>query len=176
VINKVNTADREAIRTVEVNVRKLNPKARIIHTASRVSVDAPDRIRGRRVLVVEDGPTLTHGGMAYGAGVIAAKNAGAAEIVDPRPYAKGAIRDVFREHPHIGMLLPAMGYSTQQMLELRETIEAVPCDLVLIATPVDLKGLLELDMETVRVAYAIEEAEGTPLRKAVEEFALSHGK
>jgi predicted GTPase len=176
VINKVDTATKEAVQKVEDNVRKLNPRARIIHTASRVHVEGPERIRGRRVLVVEDGPTLTHGGMPYGAGVIAARAAGAAELVDPRPYAKGSIRETFKEYPHIGNLLPAMGYSDQQIRELKETIESVPCDLVLVATPVDLKAILELRKETVRVKYGIEETEGMMLKKAVEEFVVSSTK
>jgi predicted GTPase len=170
VINKVDTADTEAVMQVEENVRKLNPNARIIHTASRVRSDNPERIRGKRVLVVEDGPTLTHGGMPYGAGIIAAREAGAAEFMDPRPYAKGTIRETFKEYPHIGKLLPAMGYSERQMQELKETIESTPCDLVIIATPVDLKGLLKLKKETVRVTYEIEETEGMMLKKAIEDF------
>ena len=176
VINKVNTADKDAVAKVEENIRKVNTSARIIHTASRVSVDAPDRIRGRRVLVVEDGPTLTHGGMAYGAGVIAARDFGARELIDPRPYAKGSIGETFKEHPHIGRLLPAMGYSDLQMRELKETIESTPCELVLIATPVDLKGLLDLKKEAVRVTYEIEETEGAPLRTAIEEFMEHNSK
>jgi predicted GTPase len=170
VINKVDSAGREAVREVEENVRRINPRARIIHTASPVHVDHPERIRGKRVLVVEDGPTLTHGGMPYGAGVIAAREAGAAELVDPRPFAKGTIGDAFRNYSHIGNLLPAMGYSELQIRELKETIESAPCDLVLVATPVDLKGILELTKETVRVTYAIEETEGMKLKEAVEEF------
>jgi predicted GTPase len=154
----------------------VNRSATIIHTSSRVRVDAPDRIRGRRVLVVEDGPTLTHGGMAYGAGVIAARDFGARELIDPRPYAKGSIRETFKEYPHIGRLLPAMGYSDLQMTELKETIESTPCELVLIATPVDLQGLLELKKEAVRVTYEIEETEGAPLRTAIEEFILKSSK
>ncbi len=172
VINKVNTAGTEAVAEVEGNIRKLNPKARIVHTASRVHVDGPGRIRGKRVLVVEDGPTLTHGGMAYGAGVIAAREAGAAELMDPRPYAIGSIRETFKEYPHIGKLLPAMGYSDLQMRELKETIESTPCELVLIATPVDLQELLKLKKETIRVTYDIEETEGAPLKNAIEEFIL----
>lgn len=172
VVNKVNTAGRDAIMKVEENIRTLNRSAKIIHTASRVRVDDSGRIGGRRVLVVEDGPTLTHGGMAYGAGVIAARDFGAGELVDPRPFAKGSIQEAFKEHPHIGKLLPAMGYSDRQMMELKETIESTPCDLVLIATPVDLKAVLELTKETARVTYEIEEMEGAPLKKAVEEFIL----
>ena len=175
VINKVNAAGEDAIAIVEENIRKVNRTARIIHTASRVRVDSPDRIRGRRVLVVEDGPTLTHGGMAYGAGVIAARDFGAAELIDPRPYAVGSIRETFEKYPHIGRLLPAMGYSDLQMRELKETVESAPCDLVLIATPVDLQGLLGLKKETVRVTYEIEERSGAPLKKAIEEW-LTHGK
>jgi predicted GTPase len=170
VINKVNTASGADVRLIEENVRKLNPKARIIQTVSRVRVDNPGRIAGRKVLVVEDGPTLTHGGMSYGAGVIAAQDAGAAELIDPRPYARGSIREAFREYPHIGKLLPAMGYSEQQMRELKETIEAVPCDLVLIATPVDLQELLALEQESMRVTYSIEETGDLPLKQAIEEF------
>ena len=158
--------------SVEDNIRAINVSARIIHTASRVRVGAPERIRGRRVLVVEDGPTLTHGGMAYGAGVIAARDSGAAELVDPRPFAKGSIKETFRQYPHIGNLLPAMGYSDRQMGELKETIESTPCDLVLIATPVDLKAVLDLAKETIRVTYEIEEMEGAPLKKEIEEFIL----
>jgi predicted GTPase len=170
VINKVNTANDAAVRSVEENVRKHNPKARIVHTVSRVRVDDPGRIAGRKVLVVEDGPTLTHGGMSYGAGVIAAREGGAAELVDPRPYARGSLGETFRGYPHIGKLLPAMGYSEKQMRELKETIESAPCDLVLIATPVDLQGLLEIERETMRVTYAIEESGDLPLKKAIEEF------
>jgi predicted GTPase len=176
VINKVNSAGRDAVAKVEENIRTINRSARIIHTASRVRVDNPGGIRGRRVLVVEDGPTLTHGGMAYGAGVIAARDSGAAELVDPRPFAKGSIKETFRQYPHIGNLLPAMGYSDWQMGELKETIESTPCDLVLIATPVDLKAVLDLVKETVRVTYEIEEMEGAPLRNAIEEFMLSSTK
>ncbi|HET7317862.1 MAG TPA: cyclic 2,3-diphosphoglycerate synthase [Nitrospirota bacterium] len=172
VINKVNTAGRDAVAKVEDNIRAINGSARIIHTASRVRADNPGAIRGRRVLVVEDGPTLTHGGMAYGAGVIAARDYGAAELVDPRPFAIGSIRETFEEYPHIGNLVPAMGYSDRQMRELKETIESTPCDLVLIATPVDLKALLELSKETVRVTYDIEEMEGAPLKKEIENWLL----
>jgi predicted GTPase len=114
--------------------------------------------------------------MAYGAGVIAARDFGAAELMDPRPYAKGSIRETFKEYPHIGRLLPAMGYSDLQMTELKETIESTPCELVLIATPVDLQGLLELKKEAVRVTYEIEETEGAPLRTAIEEFILKSSK
>lgn len=137
VINKVDTATAEAVEAVEENIRQLNPTAKIVFTASPVFLDNAESLRGRRVLVVEDGPTLTHGGMSYGAGVIAARNAGAAEFADPRPYAKGSLRVTFQEYPHLETVLPAMGYSERQMEELKETIEATPCDVVVIATPAD---------------------------------------
>ncbi|MBF0505745.1 MAG: GTPase [Nitrospirae bacterium] len=170
VINKTDTAGEKDIKTVEQNIRMLNPGAAIVRTASVISADKPERIEGRKILVVEDGPTLTHGGMPYGAGTIAAKKFGACEVVDPRPYAKGSIKETFRKFGHIGNLLPAMGYSPEQTAELRESIEDTPCDLVLIATPVDLTGLLGLTKETVRVTYRIEETTGESLRKHIEDF------
>jgi predicted GTPase len=160
VINKVDTAQKEDIARVEENIRSKNLSAKIIHTASPVTVDNPDSIKGKKVLVVEDGPTLTHGGMAYGAGVIAAGKFGAAGLVDPRPYAKGSIAATFSEYPWLGNLLPAVGYSAEQMRELRETIEATPCDMVLIATPVDLSGVLGLKKKTVSVRYEVDDMEG----------------
>ncbi len=171
IINKVDTAERDQIEEVEENIRSINPGARIVHTASPVTVEDPSLIEGKRVLVVEDGPTLTHGGMPYGAGLIAARKFGASEVVDPRPYARGSIADVFKQYPLLSNLLPAMGYSPAQRKELRETIEAIECDVVIIATPVDLKGLLNLHKETVNVRYEIEESEGTRLREYIEEFA-----
>jgi len=174
VINKVDTAVAEAVKKVEENIRKTNAQAKIILTASPVSLEDAESIRGKRVLVVEDGPTVTHGGMSYGAGVIAARKAGVAEFADPRPYARGSLRETFREYPHIGNLLPAMGYSKRQREELKETIEATPCDAVVIATPADLRRLLDLRKPSVRVSYAIEETEGNMLKRAIEEF-VGHG-
>ncbi len=173
VINKVDTAGEELIRTVEHNVRMLNPYAVVVRTESRISTDAPEEIRGKRVLVVEDGPTVTHGGMPYGAGYIAAQRFGAAEIIDPRPYARGSIGDAFSRYPHIGSLLPAMGYGPAQIGELAETIRSVPCDLVLIATPVDLGRLLSLDRPVQRVRYEIAEANGFDLKGCIEGFVDS---
>jgi predicted GTPase len=138
VINKVDTASPRDIETVRENIRNTNPKAKIIETACRVSVTAPESIKGRRVLVVEDGPTLTHGEMPYGAGVVTARQFGAAELMDPRPYAVGSLRSMYEKYPRLTNLLPAMGYSSIQMQELEETINAVPCDIVLVATPIDL--------------------------------------
>jgi predicted GTPase len=171
IVNKVDTAQRDAIEQVERNIRTVNPRAAIVRTASQITVPAPERIRGQRVLVVEDGPTLTHGGMAYGAGVLAARKWGASEIVDPRPFARGSIREVLGRYPHLQNLLPAIGYAPHQMEELKETIEAVPCDLVLVATPVDLMRLLDLRKEAVRVTYEIEEVgEGEGLKSCIESF------
>lgn len=170
VINKVDTAEAEAVRKVEENIRKVNPKAGIVHTASPIRLEDAESIRGKCVLVVEDGPTLTHGGMSYGAGVIASRKAGVAEFADPRPYAQGSLRNTFREHPHIENLLPAMGYSDEQIGELKETIEATPCDAVVLATPADLQRLLDLKKQTVRVTYSIEETEGEMLKHTLEEF------
>jgi predicted GTPase len=173
IINKVDTAEKEKIARVEENIRWVNPEAVIVHTASRISIDPPSRIKGRKVLVVEDGPTLTHGGMPYGAGLLAATRFGAAEIVDPRPFAKGSIRETFEKYPHLKNLLPAMGYAPVQMQELKETIEKVPCDLVLIATPIDLRGLLNLKKKSVTVKYEIEERGGMELKGYIEGFVDS---
>ena len=146
VINKVDTAAHQDVETVRKNVRDANPKATIVETACRVAVSEPELIKGRRVLVVEDGPTLTHGEMHYGAGVVAARQCGAAELVDPRPFAVGSIRWTYEHYPHLTSLLPAMGYSAIQRHELEETINRVPCDLVLVATPIDLAGCGKIDL------------------------------
>ncbi|MDA8188974.1 MAG: cyclic 2,3-diphosphoglycerate synthase [Dehalococcoidales bacterium] len=157
VINKVDTATKEDVQRIHASARELNPRAVIVEAASPVSVDKPELIAGKRVLVVEDGPTLTHGGMAYGAGVVAARAFGAAEIVDPRPYAVGSIIDVFDRYPHIGHLLPAMGYSKQQIAELEATIDATPADAIVVATPVNLGHVLRLKKPVARVRYELKE-------------------
>ena len=157
VINKVDTAAQHDIDTVRHNIHLSNPKARILETACRVSVPTPELVKGKRVLVVEDGPTLTHGEMPYGAGVVAARKWGAAELVCPKPYAVGSIRDTFERFPHLTNLLPAMGYSVIQRHELEETINSVPCDLVLIATPIDLARVIKLSKPSLRVTYEVEE-------------------
>ena len=157
VINKVDTAAPEGVDSVRRNLESVNPTATIIETVSRVSAPRPERIRGRRVLVVEDGPTLTHGEMSYGAGVVAACQYRAAGQVDPRPFAVGSIRRTFERFPHLHSLLPAMGYSEMQRQELEETINRTPCDLVLVATPVDLGRLLRLNKPCLRVTYEVEE-------------------
>jgi predicted GTPase len=172
VINKVDTATPEGIEQVRQNVRRHNPKAVVIEAASKVSVADPARIKGRRVLVVEDGPTLTHGEMPYGAGVVAARQWGAAERVDPRPYAVGSICETFRRFSHLNALLPAMGYGETQQRELEETINRTPCDLVLVATPVDLARLLKLDKPSLRVTYELEERTQPGLPEVLNEFSV----
>jgi predicted GTPase len=156
-INKVDTASFEQVREVLDTVTVLNPRATIVQAASPIYVDEPERIRGKRVLVVEDGPTLTHGGMSFGAGWVAAKRFGAKEIVDPRPFAEGSIKETFAAYPQTGTVLPAMGYGPDQTEELRRTIDATPVDLVLIATPIDLTRLVRVKHPTLRVRYELEE-------------------
>ncbi len=157
IINKIDTADAAAIATVRGNVQAVNPKALMIDAASPITVDNPAAIRDQRVLVVEDGPTLTHGEMAYGAGVVAAQRFGAAEIIDPRPYAVGSILATYEKYPTTGAVLPAMGYGEAQMKELEATINATPCDLVLIGTPIDLGRLLKIKHPHQRVRYELQE-------------------
>jgi predicted GTPase len=157
VINKVDTAAQQDVETVRKNVRASNPQATVVETACRVAISAPELVKGRRVLVVEDGPTLTHGEMPYGAGVVAARQCGAAELVDPRPYAVGSIRGTYERYTHLTSLLPAMGYSAIQRHELEETINRVPCDLVLVATPIDLGHLINFNKPSLRVTYEVED-------------------
>ncbi|MCS6816904.1 MAG: cyclic 2,3-diphosphoglycerate synthase [Blastocatellia bacterium] len=170
IISKVNTARPEDVEAVRQNIRAFNPKALVIEANLPIVVDAPEAIRHRRVLVVEDGPTLTHGEMSYGAGVLAARQYGARELIDPRPYAVGSIRETFAEYPHIGPLLPAMGYGAEQMRELEETINRTPCDVVLVATPVDLRRVLQIRHPTCRVAYELEEVGPPTLGDVLRDF------
>jgi predicted GTPase len=153
VINKVDSAEADNVEKVRRAIARHNPGARIVLAESRLHVESPERIAGKRVLVVEDGPTVTHGEMAYGAGVIAARRGGAAEIVDPRPYLAGSLKQVFAQYPHIGPLLPAMGYSRPQIRDLEATIAAISCDLVVSATPVDLSALMRIEQPAIRVGY-----------------------
>ncbi|HHY94325.1 MAG TPA: GTPase [Firmicutes bacterium] len=157
VINKVDTALPENVLSVRQHVTQLNPKALIIEAASPIFAEGPERVRGKRVLVVEDGPTVTHGGMPYGAGTMAARRWGAAALVDPRPYAAGSIKGVYERYPHLERVLPAMGYSPQQVAELGATINATPADLVIIATPIDLGRLIQVNKPTMRVRYELQE-------------------
>ncbi|NTW34885.1 MAG: GTPase [Syntrophobacteraceae bacterium] len=166
IINKVDTASAEAIETVRSNIERYAPEADIILARSPVTVACPDKITRRRVLVVEDGPTLTHGGMAFGAGTIAARKCGASQIVDVRPYAVGSIRETFARYPHIGAQLPAMGYGEDQIHDLEETINNAPGDLVLSATPIDLSSVLSINKPILRVRYEYEDY-GPPLLEDV---------
>jgi predicted GTPase len=166
VINKVNAANPAAVEAVEAAVRRVNPAAELVRTASLVSVPDGEKIRGKRVLVIEDGPTITHGSMPSGAGLAAAHQYGAAEVVDPRPWARGSLAGVFASWPHIGPVLPAMGYTPAQVADLAATIDAIPCDLVLAATPIDLCRLITCTRPVLRVAYRISEVGGDHLRAA----------
>ncbi len=174
IINKVDTADPDGIKTVRRNIALHNPKARVIETASRVTVDDPEIVNGKTVLVVEDGPTLTHGEMPYGAGVVAANRYHAAALVDPRPYAVGSIQKTFQKFPHLWRVLPAMGYSDTQRHELEETIKRVPCDLVVVATPIDLARAIKLDKPYVCVRYESEEIGKPAISAMIEEFTQAH--
>ena len=157
VMNKIDTADRAGIEAELDAVRSVNPTAQIIMAASPVTVDDPAAIRGKRVLVVEDGPTLTHGEMKYGAGTVAARQLGAAEFIDPRPFATGEIKATFEKYPNIGVLLPAMGYSDQQLRDLETTINASGADVVVIGTPMDLRRIVKIKLPAVQVGYDIQE-------------------
>jgi predicted GTPase len=161
VINKMDTAAHADVETVRANVRALNPRAQIVDAASPIFVDRADEIRGKRVLVVEDGPTLTHGEMKYGSGTVAAQKHGAAEIVNPRAWASGKIKETFDKYPGIGALLPAVGYGEEQVGDLEATIRRVPCDLVIVATPVDLTRIIRIDKPMLRVRYELQEI-GSP--------------
>lgn len=156
VINKIDTAGPEGIGQVRDNVAALNPQAIVVDAASPIFVERPEGIRGKRVLVIEDGPTLTHGEMAYGAGVVAAHKFGAAELVDPRPYAVRSIADTFEKYEHLEMILPAMGYGDEQIRDLEETIDRAECDLVLSATPIDLRRVLKVNKPMDRVRYELQ--------------------
>lgn len=167
IINKVDTAKPEDVETVRKNVQRINPRAQIIDAASPVTVEDPEMIRGKRVLVVEDGPTLTHGGMGYGAGVVAARQFGAGELVDPRPFAVGSIVETLERFHHLEPLLPAMGYSKKQIDELETTINRSDAEVVLIGTPIDLRRVLKIDKPAVRVRYELEQESGPDLRDIV---------
>jgi predicted GTPase len=155
------------VAQVRENTLAVNPQAIIVEAASPIFVEDPAAIKGKRVLVIEDGPTLTHGEMGYGAGVVAARQLGAAELVDPRPYATGSIAAVFAKYPHIGPLLPAMGYDTVQVRDLEETINATECDLVLIATPIDLRRVIDVRHPTDRVRYELQVISQPTLEKII---------
>jgi predicted GTPase len=158
VVNKVDSAPQEGVDAVLASIRELNPRAEVVMANSPFAVEGDaEEIRGKRVLAIEDGPTLTHGDMRYGAAVLAAQQFGAASLVDPRPFAVGSIKETFEKYPHVGELLPAMGYGDKQIDELRQTIESSDADLVLIGTPIDLRRIVDLDKPAMRVTYRLEE-------------------
>ena len=169
IINKCDTAEESKIRAIEDAASRMNPNAKVVRAESPVTVDKPELLRGKRVLVIEDGPTLTHGGMSYGAGVVAAKNGGPREIVDPRPFAVGSIKATYQKYPNAAGILPAMGYSDEQIHELEETIRRTPADVVVIGTPIDLTRVLKLDRPAVRVRYDLREIVPGAIQEAIRE-------
>jgi predicted GTPase len=170
IVNKVDTADPGKVVQVKENVKSVNPTAIVLDAASPITVDRPELIRGKRVLVIEDGPTLTHGSMPYGAATIAAKNLGAREIVNPKPYAVGSIKETYAQYAHLGSVLPAVGYGERQIAELKETIDATPCDVVLIGTPIDLRKVMKVDKPTVRVKYELQVLGPVCLEELLDDF------
>ncbi|MBN8585747.1 MAG: GTPase [Ignavibacteria bacterium] len=177
VINKIDSANLEQINTVRENVLKLNPAAKIVEAASPISLENPNDIkliRGKKVLVVEDGPTLTHGEMKYGAGTIAAQKFEAAEVIDPRPYAVKSIKDTYDKYPGIGILLPAMGYGDKQMKDLEATINKIPCDAVIIGTPIDLRRVIKINKPAVRIDYDLQEVGRPDLTQILTDFVKKY--
>ena len=170
VINKMDTAKKEDIDVVLANIKKINPKAIIVRANSPTIVEDGGRITGKRVLVIEDGPTLTHGGMKYGAGIVAARKYGAAEIIDPRPFAVGTIKKTFEKYNHLDNVLPAMGYGDKQTRELAKTIEAIDCDLVVSATPIDITRVIKVSKPILRVGYELEEIGSPTLKDLLKKF------
>jgi predicted GTPase len=174
VINKVDSATQEGIATVEKNIKKVNPGAKIIKADSTISVDNPEIIKGKRVLVVEDGPTLTHGEMKLGAGTVAAQRYGAKELVDPRPYTVGKLKETFNIYPNIGILLPAMGYGEAQLKDLEATINNTDCDAVIIGTPIDLNRIININKPSTRVHYDLNEIGDSNLNEIIQDFIKEH--
>lgn len=174
IINKIDSANPDLIQIVRESIAKVNPKAVVIDGASPIKVDNASLIRGKKVLVVEDGPTLTHGEMKIGAGTVAARKFGAAEIVDPRPFTVGKLTETFRLYPEIGTLLPAMGYGKQQLLDLEKTINNTKCDSVIIATPIDLNRIIKIRKPNIRVYYDLQEIGDPDLSQVLDEFIVKH--
>lgn len=170
IINKIDTADYEKVEYVRENIREVNPRAIIIDAASPLAVEEPDLIRGKKALVVEDGPTLTHGEMRFGAGTVAAKKFGASEIVDPRPWIAGRIAETYEKYPDIGTLLPAMGYGDEQVADLEKTINKVECEVVIIGTPIDLRKIIQIKKPAVRVTYELQEIGQPTLGEVLTRF------
>ncbi|NLP20249.1 MAG: GTPase [Bacteroidales bacterium] len=176
VINKIDTASPEGIQEVRDNINKVNPNAIVVEAASPIAVDKPELIKGKKVLVVEDGPTLTHGDMTIGAGTVAAKKYGAAEYVDPRPYTVGKLTTTFETYPGIGKLLPAMGYGAEQIADLEKTIANTPCDTVVIATPIDLSRVVKINKPTAKVEYELQEIGQPDFKSIIKDFVAKYVK
>ncbi len=176
IINKVDTARPEDIETVRRNAKMVNPDAVVVEAASPISILDPETVRGKRVLVIEDGPTVTHGDMAYGAATVAAQRFGAVEVVDPRPFAVGSIERTFKKYPHLSKVLPAMGYGDRQIKELEQTINAANCDVVLSGTPIDLRRILNTNKPVVRVRYELDEIGHPNLEDVLDEFFAGMGR
>jgi predicted GTPase len=174
VINKIDSADRAGIEEVRKNVRMVNPNAVVVDAASTLDIDDPSLVKGKKVLIVEDGPTLTHGGMTYGAGMVAAQKFGAAEFVDPRPFAVGKLAETFKIYPKIGVLLPAMGYGDEQLKDLETTINNTECDAVVIGTPIDLNRIIKIKKPSTRVYYNLQEIGRPNLTGVIEDFLKEH--
>jgi predicted GTPase len=170
VINKYQEASAEQLNVILENIKACNPDAIIVKGSSTISVDDPETIKGKRVLVIEDGPTLTHGGMTFGAGMVAANKYEAAEIVDPRPFAVGSIEDAYRKYPNLGKLVPALGYYEDQLKDLEESIKATPCDLVLNGSPIDIQRVIDVDKPMMRVYYELDEIEEPNLEGILKDF------
>ncbi|MBC7348752.1 MAG: GTPase [Candidatus Aminicenantes bacterium] len=170
VVNKIDTADPEKVQRVLENIKRINPGAKVIRANSPIFVEDGSRITGKRVLVIEDGPTLTHGGMRYGAGIVAAQKYQAAEIIDPRPYAIGSIKKTFKKYNHLDKVLPAMGYGDRQTRELAATINRIDCDLVVSATPIDLNRVIKVNKPMLRVRYELEEIGSPNLKTVLKDF------
>jgi predicted GTPase len=175
IINKMDTADNDSIQIVRENIEKVAPNAIVVDAASPIKVDNPDVIKGKRVLVIEDGPTLTHGEMKLGAGTVAAKKYGAGEIVDPRPFVVGKLAETFKIYPNIGILLPAMGYSKEQLKDLETTINNTDCDAVVIGTPIDLQRILKINKPSTRVYYDLQEIGEPTLEGILNDFVNEQG-
>ncbi len=170
IINKVDTANPESVRKVKDNIKMVNSQAIILDAASPITADKPELIKGKRALAVEDGPTVTHGNMPYGAAAILAQKLGATEIVDPKPYAVGSIKETYKKYTHLGAILPALGYGEKQIAELKETIDKIPCDVVVIGTPIDLRRVMTINKPTVRVKYELKVLGPISLEQILTEF------
>jgi predicted GTPase len=170
IVNKVDTADPQKVALVKENIKIANPDALVLDAASPITADNTDLIKGKRVLVIEDGPTITHGSMPYGAGMIFAKKAGASAIVDPRPYAVGSIKQAYKKYAHLGAVLPALGYSGKQIAELKETIDSTPCDAIVIGTPIDLRRVIAVSKPSIRVRYDLDVLGPVSLEHILEDF------